>query len=63
MTYDDELNRHIADLNGEIKIWTKELEYYGSFLTWMDLWDDFIYFRMNAHLEQDEDEPFPRYVL
>ena len=63
MTYDDELYQHIADLNDEIKIWTKELEYHSSFLTWMDLWDDFIYFRMNAHLEQDEDGPFPRYVL
>ena len=63
MTYDDELCQHIADLNDELKLWSKELEYHCSFLTWMDLWDDFIFFRKNSHLNQDEEEPFPRYVL
>ena len=63
MTRYEELYQHILDLQDEIDHDTKELQYMKDFLTWMDLWNDFIYFKMNALLEQDEDEPFPRYVL
>lgn len=63
MTRYDELYWHVLDLQDEIDHDTKELQYMRDFLTWMDLWNDFIYFRMNAQLEQDEDEPFPRYIL
>ncbi|MBR0455816.1 MAG: hypothetical protein IJJ01_04045 [Firmicutes bacterium] len=63
MTYYDELYQHTLALQEEIDRNTKELQYMKDFLTWRDLWNDFICFRMNAHLEQDEDEPFPRYVL
>lgn len=65
MNYDqtEELYLHMKDLEEEIRRDTIELQYYGDFLSWMDLWDDFIHFRINAHLEQDPDQPFPHYVL
>jgi len=59
----DELYRHILDLQDEIDRNEKELQYMKDFLTWTDLWNDYIYFRTNAHSEHNEDEPFPRYVL
>lgn len=59
----DELYRHILDLEEEIARNEIELQYMGDFLTWQDLWNDYIYFRINAHSEHTEDEPFPRYVL
>ena len=63
MTRYEELSRHILDLQDEIDHNTKELRYMKDFLTLMDLWDDFIYFRLNTHPVQDENEPFPRYIL
>ena len=63
MSTDKELFLHLSDLEDEPVLWRKELEYHECFLSWMDLWDEFIYFRKNAHLEQTEDEPFPRYTL
>lgn len=63
MTRCDELYQHILDLQEEIDHNTKELRYMEDFLSWMSLWDMYIYFRKNAHQEQNEDEPFPRYVL
>ena len=59
----DELYQSFLSLRDEIDRGSKELQYLEDFLSHMDLWDDFIYFRLNAHLEQNEDEPFPRYVL
>lgn len=59
----DELYQHLLDLQDDVDLYSEELRYMSDFLSWMYLWDDFIDFRMNAHLEQDEDEPFPRYVL
>jgi hypothetical protein len=65
MNYDreHELYLHMKELEDELLNDQKELQYFGDFLSWMNLWDDFIYFRENAHLMQDPDEPFPRYVL
>lgn len=65
MKYDHEreLYLHMKDLEEELLHDRKELQYFTGFLSWMDLWDDFVYFRENAHLVQDPDEPFPRYVL
>lgn len=59
----EELYLHMKDLEDELRRDRVELTYYADFLSWMDLWDAFIYFRRNARLEQDPDEPFPRYVL
>lgn len=58
-----EMYLHIKDLEDDFAFSSKELKYLEDFLSWMDLWDSFVYFRMNAHLEHDEEEPFPRYVL
>ena len=65
MNYDREhaLYLHMKELEDELLNDQKELQYFGDFLSWMNLWDDFIYFRKNAFLMQDPDEPFPRYVL
>lgn len=65
MNYDREyaLYLHMKDLEDELLNDQKELQYFSDFLSWMNLWDDFIYFRKNAYLMQDPDEPFPRYVL
>ena len=65
MNYDREhaLYQHMKELEDELLNDQKELQYFGDFLSWMNLWDDFIYFRKNAFLMQDPDEPFPRYVL
>ena len=63
MSIDKELFLHLSDLEDELALWRKEFEYHECFLSWMDLWDQFIYYRKNAHLEQTEDEPFPRYTL
>ena len=63
MSADKELFLHISALEEDLALWTKELEYHKDFLTWRGLWDDFIYFRNNAYLEQNEDEPFPHYTL
>jgi hypothetical protein len=62
----DELFEHIKDLEMDLEYCNKKLEYHSSFLSWKGLWDDFAYFHMNAHLEypkDDDDDPFPRYVL
>lgn len=61
--YEQELYLHMKDLEEELHHDQKELQYFADFLSWMDLWDDFIYFRKNACLIQDPDEPFPRYML
>ena len=58
-----DLYQHIQDLEMELDLQTTEFEYLHGFLSWMGLWDDFIFFRTNAHPEQSEDEPFPRLVL
>ncbi len=63
MTTKQDLYQHIHDLEAEIEFWTTELEYLHGFLSWMGLWDDFIFFRTHAYLDQSEDEPFPRLVL
>ena len=63
MSTDKELFMYLSDLEDEIALWRKELEYHECFLSWMNLWDEFIYFRTNAHLEQNEDEPFLHYTL
>ena len=63
MTRYNELYQHILDLQDELDRDSRELWYMRDFLTWTDLWNDYIHFRMNAHLEYSEDEPFPRYVL
>lgn len=64
MRYDNnDLYHHCLDLQDEVDHDSKELMYLWDFLSWMDIWDDFIYFRTYAHLEQDEDDPFPRYVI
>ena len=63
MSTDKELFLHLSGLEDELVLWRKELEYHECFLSWMNLWDEFIYFRTNAHLEQTEDEPFPHYTL
>ena len=63
MTKKDELSQHVIDLQNEIKYQAQELQYMADFLSWKDLWDEFVQFRVNAHLEQDESEPFPHYVL
>ena len=63
MTVNDELFQHILDLQEDIDRFAKELQYINDFLSQMDLWDEFIYFRTNARLEHNEDDPFPRYVL
>jgi len=59
----DELYQHLLDLQDDVDRYSEELKYMSDFLSWMHLWDDFIDFKMNAYLKQDEDEPFPRYVL
>ena len=61
--YEQELYLHMKDLEEELHHDRKELRYFSDFLSWMNLWDVFIYFRKNAYLVQDPDEPFPRYVL
>jgi hypothetical protein len=63
MTTKKDLYQHIHDLEAEIDLWTTELEYLHGFLSWMDLWDDFIFFRTSAYPKQNEDEPFSRFVL
>lgn len=65
MKYDreHELCLHMKYLEDELHNDQKELQYFGDFLSWMGLWDDFIYFRKNAYLMQDPEEPFPHYVL
>jgi hypothetical protein len=63
MTINQNLYQHIHDLELELDLWTTELEYLHGFLSWMNLWDEFIFFRANAYPEQNEDEPFPRLVL
>lgn len=63
MTNMEEMYQHILDLEDDIRHMSDELTYFESFLSWMDLWDDFIYFRTCSHPEQDEEDPFPRYVL
>ena len=45
MSTDKELFLHLSDLEDELVLWRKELEYHECFLSWMDLWDEFIYFR------------------
>lgn len=40
-----------------------ELKYLTDYISWKGLDDDFRYFRDNAHLQTDEDIPFPSYVL
>lgn len=61
--YEQELYLHMKTLEEDLCHDRKELQYFSDFLSWMNLWDDFIYFRKNAYLVQDPDEPFPRYVL
>lgn len=63
MTRKDELSQHVIDLQNEIDYQAQELQYMADFLSWKDLWDEFLTFRTSAHLEQSDDEPFPRYVL
>lgn len=63
MSVKDEQYQHILDLQNEIDCLTKELQCMSDFLSWTDSWDEFVQFRVNAHLEQDESEPFPHYVL
>lgn len=63
MKYEEELFQYLDSIRSDIDFYTLELEYMESFLTWMHLWDNYLYFRQNARLEQNEDEPFPRYVL
>lgn len=65
MKYDheQELYLHMKDLEEELLHDQKELQYFADFLSWMDLWNVFVYFRENARLVQDPDEPFPRYML
>lgn len=41
----------------------QELKYLNDYISWKCLEDDFRYFRDNAHLQTDEDNPFPSYVL
>ena len=40
-----------------------ELKYLYDFVKYRELEEDFRFFRENAHLDQNEDLPFPRYVL
>lgn len=63
MTTYQELYQHILDLETDLDFQTTELNCLYGFLSWMNLWDEFIYFRNHAHSEQNEDEPFPRLVL
>jgi len=59
----DELYQQLLDIQDDVHFYSEELKYMRDFLSWRHLWDDFADFRENAHLEQAEDEPFPRYIL
>ena len=63
MTEFDELYQHINELQDDINRKTKELQYLHDFLSWENLWEEYAYFRMNAHLEHNENDPFSIYVL
>lgn len=39
------------------------LKYLQDYVKWKGLEDDFIYFKKHAHLDTNEDIPFPDYVL
>ena len=58
MKYDheQELYLRMKDLEEELLHDQKELQYFADFLSWMDLWNVFVYFRENARLVQDPDE-------
>ena len=40
MSTDKDLFLHLTDLEDELVLWRKELEYHECFLSWMDLWDE-----------------------
>jgi len=54
---------HIRDLETDLDQHLAELKYLYDFVEYRGLEEDFRFFRENAHLDQKEDLPFPRYVL
>ena len=54
---------HIPGLKRDLLSMQEEIMYLEDFLTEMDLWSEFAYFRKKARLEESPDEPFSRYTI
>lgn len=39
------------------------IKYLQDYIKWKKLDDEFLYFKKNAHLDTNEDVPFPDYIL
>lgn len=59
----DDLRSVTNDFSQANRHMEEELKFLNDFISWKGLEDDFQYFRNNAHLQTDEDIPFPSYVL
>lgn len=58
-----EMNEYLLDLIEENKRMETELEYLRGFINYKSLDEEFVYFRKNAHEEQDPNFPFPYLTL
>ena len=54
----DTARERIADLEGNERFMSKEINYLYSFITWKNLSEEFAYFKENAHKEFDDELPF-----
>lgn len=59
----NEMNEYLLELIAEHEHSVNELRYLYSFISYKDLNDEFIYFRHNAHEENDENLPFSYLTL
>ena len=59
----DASRERIADLEGNERFMSREINYLYSFITWKNLSDEFTYFKENAHEESDDELPFSTLTL
>ena len=59
----EEMNDFLSDVLAEQKRSHEELRYLRDFVHYQELEEEYLYFRNNAHEEENSDLPFPHLTL
>ena len=59
----EEMSDFLSDVLDEQRRDSEELRYLKDFIHYQELEEEYLYFRRNAHEEEDSDLPFPHLTL